>query len=271
MSEFSDTHEEEPVVPIIIDNVGIASLSLKPLYFRGYWLIPTVTASIDLTRRRRGVHISRIAKLIHDLLNADSFDYNVIDNLAIRILETHSEAKHSKIIFKADVAGSESNLSITYRVSARSDGVFKRASEARVTVLNACPCALRVSTAISGKPYTHMQKTRVRVMIETLSCVDPLDIGLYIEKTFTTMKNVLSRLEEYKVITELYEKPLFNEDIVRLTIKLIYDKFREKLDSGDRITVSALSYETIHTFKIYSHISRRINELDEELTRSVKT
>lgn len=268
MNNIFDTHDEKPTVPLTVDNIGITRLMLKPLHFRGYWLIPTLSAFIELSKRRRGAHISRITRLVHQILNNTSFGYDVIDSLAIKLLETHEEVGRSRVVFKARVAGSESNLSIRYEASAERGGLEKRVSEARITLINACPCALTVSRAISGEPYTHMQKTRVRVVVETKNLIDPLDIGLTLEGVFPITKNILTRLEEYKVIAEVYEKPLFNEDISRLTIKLIYEKFRKVLADNDRIIVSALSYETIHTYRIYSCLFRKISELDDEFASS---
>lgn len=268
MNRVFDTHDEEPAISLSIGDAGILNLALKPLNLRGYWLIPTLTASIELSKHKRGVHVSRIAKLVLEAFNNESFDYEVVDNLAEKLLETHSETCRSKVVFKAKIAGSENNLFIAYRVVARRGGIDRRASEAGATVLNACPCALNVSTSICGKPYTHMQKTRIRAVLFTKSFIDPLEMGLTIVKSFTSMRNVLNRYEEYRLIAELYDKPLFNEDIVRLTTKALYEAFRDKLSGGDRIKVSAVSFETLHTYRIYSRLSRRIHELDEELVNN---
>ncbi|MEM0355618.1 MAG: GTP cyclohydrolase, FolE2/MptA family [Desulfurococcaceae archaeon] len=268
MTRLVDIHDEEPGIPLLIEDAGILNLRIKPLRTSNYWLIPTLSASIELSRHKRGVHISRIARLVLETFNDEYFDYNLIDSLAEKLLDTHSETNRARVVLKARVAGSESNQSILYCVVAHRNGIDKRISGSGVTVLNACPCALNVSTTIFGKPYTHMQKTRIKTLIVTRNFVNPLELGLIIEKTFTTMKNVLNRLDEYRMIAQLYDKPLFNEDIVRLTAKLVYENYRDRLRENDKLRISVVSYETIHTFRVYSKLSRRICELDEELALS---
>ncbi|MGQ4891381.1 MAG: GTP cyclohydrolase MptA [Candidatus Njordarchaeia archaeon] len=76
---------------------------------------------------------------------------------------------------------------------------------------------------------------------------------------------ILKREDEQFMVIEAHRKPRFTEDVVRVAIGKLVEKFKDVIPGDSYITVSQRNFESIHSHDVYSEIRGCFSELEKEL------
>lgn len=261
-----DVHSQKPLYELRINKAGLKKVRLPPVVHGSYWLIPVVSAYVDVPSHRRGIHVSRLYKAIYTVFNElGRLDHEFLATLASRLLETHEESLVAEASFSAlaitKVGDSEYKGSrrIYAKQAVWRSGKAVKYSAASLLVSSACPCALEVSEYLYGKPYTHNSKMRVTAVLKSSTSVpDPLELLDYLASTLREPINYLNRLGEARFAMEVTSSPMFAEDVARLVVKSIVEKYKGSLGVDGVVAVRVKSVEPFHEYDLEVWTSRSV-------------
>jgi GTP cyclohydrolase I len=241
-----------------LDEVGIRQLKLPvgiPERTGGRQMsVGTFTLAVSLAADRRGIHMSRLVEIVHDLAP------NFTPDRALAALEDMSRREEAdrarlEVVFpffrrkKAPVSGRESLLDYTVtwtgaRCAAAPSG-WSWILAVPVTTL--CPCSREIS--LYG---AHSQRARVTLALTPQTAVD-IETGLDLVEAHASAElfALLKRSDEKYVTERAFERPRFAEDLARDIACALRD---DRRFTHFRVTVE--NFETIHNHSAFASVSR---------------
>ena len=240
---------------VAINRVGIRALKLPMMFKEGAAASPTVgewDAATDLAADRRGTHMSRLVRVLHD--NSRECDFASFTRLPHRLkekleaTECFLSVRFSCFVEKtAPVSGEKGFLdsTVVFIAHHRADGVQRQLLQVAVPVTSLCPCSKAIS-----KYGAHNQRSLVTLTVEPSVDIRALDLIAMVETGASCeLFSVLKRGDERHVTEKAYDNPKFVEDILRdLAVAL------QRENSAAHFRVEAENFESIHNHSAYGVI-----------------
>ncbi len=284
MVNIPDVQDWEANVPIPIDMVGFKNIKIPAgriiLGGLDLILIPRFDVYIDLSKNKRGIHISRLYQAILETIKDYSEKTVKLDDLgreiAKKLLEENPESSKAYVdaeleaYYKAESPITKSKsyepfkIYVKVRASKKSEKIeMLQFIGVESEGLTSCPCAREViKTLYPGIDTTHMQRTRVRVFIQHPEDVEIniLDLLNIVKSSFSSpLYSYLKRIDEAKVVADSLESAKFVEDTLREVVKKVIEKW-SNLPDNSRIYVEVESIESIHPQNIRAYTKISVGE-----------
>jgi len=270
--ELPDVHSEKPTFPLRVNKIGLTGVKLPPFNTGGGVFIPVFNIYVELPEHLKGAHLSRLYRVLannYEILVGKGFE-GLVD-LALKALEVNDYAGKAYVEVHGDyltrIGEKPFHLILGSGVSVERIGKKPEwFSEVEVESVTACPCAMKVSLTLFNKPFTHMQKAKVKVRLETGGKhVSPIRVAEVLISVLNPPVNLLTRREEAVFIQKILENPEFTEDIARKITVILLKSLGGVLDSNHFIHVKVESMETIHQYHVESLITGYVKEFLKEL------
>lgn len=256
--------DNRPQVQEDLERVGVTNLRtivLTEWKGRKYTFTPRIELTIDLDRKKRGAHMSRLVESITETIEEEIvLRHGSIEEVGKSILE-RLEKKHP---FQRAQISMETDLVIprktpkTHKTTMESYGVYVNVSYAggdyrktlRVSVTGntACPHAMEQT-----KGKTHIQRAEAVLELNTSydNMIDLEDMVDCVEKVFPSeIYSLLKTEDEVYVVRKMHANPKFVEDVTRGVIDASRKRF-----PGCRIRVKTISQESIHRHDVIAESS----------------
>ncbi|MCQ2052618.1 MAG: GTP cyclohydrolase MptA [archaeon] len=245
-------------------------------------LVCTIDVSVDLPADQKGSHMSRNLEVIREIISENIINpVTGIEDLAVQIskllLEKHEYATIANVnieaeYFKNSVTPHGKKTTEIYTLiggacDQRGQTIHKTVG-VRCIGMAACPCAQENITQTLGcskkwPVITHNQRNICSVMItmdENVS-IEADDLIDLINESFSSPTfELLKRDDEAAVVIDAHNNPKFVEDIVRVVLKKITDRYSDVPDDV-RITVRSESEESIHKHNAFAEKTTTMAEL----------
>lgn len=232
---------------IYLMNVGVSQYKL-PITVNNQHTIATAKLGVSLSSSQRGIHMSRLCRLLETIDIVNNYTIQQILETAVREMPSdrsellintgifvEKEAPISKIISKMYC-----DLFIRGNYS---DGKISISHEIRIPITSLCPCSKAIS-----KYGAHNQRGTIAVEFIDIDTGDYPSIIQLLEKAASSeIFEVLKRYDEKYVTEHAYENPKFVEDIVRDVILTCNNFFPKKLKS-----VETINEESIHSHNAFA-------------------
>ncbi len=263
-TKFIETQELQPNYPIELKDVGIKDFKTLLTIKRKnniYRYLATVELTINLTKQKKGAHLSRLARSITEILTDETHAHYSVEEMAIhtlnRLAERHVFQDGKMQIFfeyAHETTTPVSNLK-SLEVYPITITTFKRNSTGflhKITVSSlgntSCPHALAVA---NGK-RTHIQRAKASLTIESTTKHMPKFSTLIeiLEASFSSPTFAILKTEDEQwVVNQMFKNPLFCEDVAR---NLLYRADEAFKDVPCNIFVEVVSEESIHKHDVIS-------------------
>ena len=251
------TQDSKPNYEVYLTNVGVKNLkTFIKINQDGnkYRFIADVEVVVDLPPNLKGVHMSRLVESVTEILADETLnEAKGFDDLTERILQTLKERftyKMSFIRFKFDYAyevmtpvsnrRSVEVYPVEYYTSRNSEIFHKLTVKASGNT--ACPHAL----AVAEGQRTHVQRARSSLTItgKKGDIPDVKEVIDVLENSFSSPTfSVLKTVDEAWVVKNMFENPLFVEDVCRNILAKANAKFP---DAKINFEAEVVSEESIH-------------------------
>jgi GTP cyclohydrolase FolE2 len=241
----------------------------------------TVRARTGVPADKRGIHTSRIGRLVAD---ASLERYPDLQSYATRLARAIHDAEYGLrcevevggvLSYVEEVAGwtetkdkrSLEQIEIGARAVIEDERVVQHASLA-VNHITACPCVqqtykhalqeakgdVRDALSVVAPLLTHSQRCRTRVELEDLDGPLPLAVLLdTLDRVVYRVQNTLPREHELALVYRAHRSPQFIEDAVRQVLAGVRLRLGERFPAS-RVRVQSVSYESIHDYDIAAEI-----------------
>lgn len=285
--EYMDIHNCSPKTNIYLNRVGITNV-LKPVLIerptRKVALTAKINAYIALPPEQKGVHMSRSAEVINEIVEesilkpAKSLE-ELCKDISKELLARHeytdyAETEAEATYFLERRSGSRNNME-SYKLLARA--IAKRNSKVRKMVgvevlgMTACPCAMETirETFMKNKKIdktptiTHNQRNITTLIIEVPENYD-VEANNLIEIVESSLSSptyeILKKNEEGNMVYAAHLNPKFVEDVVReVLIKVL--SFYKNLPDEALVSVKSISEESIHKHDAFAERITTMGEL----------
>jgi GTP cyclohydrolase FolE2 len=270
-----DTQDQSPVVSLSLDEVGLTDFITQVSITRGtkvYRYQTTVSVVIDLPPSRKGAHLSRFVESISEILSSEVHVHYSLEKMSTHVLETlnkrHPYEKGSitlKFIFFTNKTTPVSQRSSIENYQAQLTTWWDHGKITHKLTLGtygstACPHALSQNLA----NRTHIQRAYAEISCkgETKDIPDMEDITRILDESFSAPTfSLLKAEDEQWIINQMWENPLFVEDVTRNLLQLALKHFsNRKLE----IQAKVISQESIHKHNIISKGSTRTDSLENK-------
>jgi len=256
--------DNKPQVQEDLKRVGVTNLRtviLAEWKGRKYTLTPKIELTIDLDKKRRGAHMSRLVESITETIAEETIlRHGSIEEVGKSILE-RLEKKHpfrmARILMDADLViprktpqtGKTTMESYGVLVEVSSvGGVYQKTLGVRVVGNTVCPHAMEQT---KGKTHIQRAETLLEVSSEYDKTIDLEDLVDCVEKEFPSeVYSLLKTEDEVYVVEKMHQNPKFVEDVTRGVI----DSAR-RMFPGCRIHVRTISQESIHRHDVIAESS----------------
>jgi len=249
-----DTQDESPDVRIGLERVGVTNLKtpIRTVWRgRSYYFTPNIEITIDLDRRRKGIHMSRLIEAITEAVeeetlksrgSIEAIEKRVLDRLAKRHPYRRGEIRMAAdfVVYRR-TPSSRRKTAETHgiEVAVMRDG-RKYRKRLKVTVIGNTVCPHSMVTA--GRP--HIQRAVGELTVETdyARMVGLEEMVECVEESFSSPVYTLLKTSDEKALVEMmFDNPRFVEDVTRGMLDAAKARFR-----GARIRAKAVSQESIH-------------------------
>ena len=247
-------------------------------------LICTIDVFVDLPADQKGSHMSRNLEVIREIVTESTCKpvtgiEDLAANISKMLLKKHEYATTANVnieaeYFKGSVTPHGKTTTEVYKlvgraVNSRDKGISKTLG-VQCIGMTACPCAQEnvAQTLGCSKEWpviTHNQRNVCTVVMtmddkEQIEADDLIDI---VNSSFSSPTfELLKRDDEAAVVINAHENPRFVEDMVRIVLKKIVDKYPQLPDDVE-ITVRSESEESIHKHNAFAERSAVMGELRE--------
>jgi GTP cyclohydrolase-4 len=298
--KMKDTQESEPPVYIELNRVGVKGVKktiIRKKDGRYNVLLATIDVFIDLPPHKKGIHMSRNLEVTNEIIErAVGPEVEDIELLCIGIAKSclkKQEAKRAEVEIHADYSLPRTTPSsgtptqekyelISKAVAWREGDAIKvrRSIGAVAEGLTVCPCSIESVQHYVGENFqidrkviaelplaSHNQRGRGTLIVETDEDerVEANDIVEIIENAMSSpLYEVLKRKDELKVVVDAHRKPRFVEDVLRMMIKGLTEKYSNLSDNA-YIIARQENYESIHRHNTYAEKTGFYGEIKEEL------
>ncbi len=252
-----DTQDEQPKHRIQLKKVGVKNLKTFLMTKKGglrHHIIAKVELTIDLPADTKGVHMSRLIESMAEVISDEFSLHKSIEEIQIHILDSLRRRhffNRAEIKFdfdfgytsKTPVSGKRTwEVCDVTSVTVKENGKpFIHDISVRVTGNTVCPHSM-----VNNGGMTHMQRA-----IGTLRVIGTTDqVPSYgsmievIENSFSSRTYSLLKLEdEMHVTKQMYDNPLFVEDVCRGILQNASDTYKDRILD---MFAEARSLESIH-------------------------
>ncbi|MGB9827419.1 GTP cyclohydrolase I FolE2 [Thermosphaera chiliense] len=272
--ELPDVHSEKPAFPILVSRVGLTGVKLPPFKAGNGIFTPVFNIYVELPKHLKGAHLSRLYRVLtsnYEIMEEKGFEGLAF--LAFKALEANAYAGKSYVEVYGDYLTRINDIPFHLRLGSgvsldRATNKLEWFSEVETETVTSCPCAMKVSLHLFNTPFTHMQKAKVKVRVETDDKhISPIKIGELLTRVLNTPVNLLSRKEEAVFVQKIFVNPEFTEDVARRIFVTLIKGFKDTLDSNHYISVKVESLETIHQYHVESLITGYVKEFLNELEK----
>jgi GTP cyclohydrolase-4 len=303
--KMKDTQESEPPVYIELNRVGVKGIKKTIIRKKnGNYnvLLATINVFIDLPSHKKGIHMSRNLEVTNEIIERSiGPEVEDIELLCIAIAKSclqKQEATRAEVEMHADyslprttpVTGTptqEKYELIAMAVAWREGDEIKvrRSIGAVAEGLTVCPCSIESVQHFVSENFqierkvvaelplaSHNQRGKGTLIVETDEDerVEANDIVEIIEDAMSSpLYEVLKRKDELKVVVDAHRKPRFVEDVLRMMIKGLTEKYPDLSDNA-YITARQENYESIHRHNTYAEKTGFYGEIKEELNGNDK-
>lgn len=240
---------------MLINDVGVRALKLPVLFDEDSIKRPSVgewSVSTNLPAERRGTHMSRLVRILHDtagLLSYPGF-CRLPDLLCSRLDATACFVSVHFTYFMekaAPISGEKGLLDIGVRFVARREasGDERFLMQVVAPVTSLCPCSKAIS-----KYGAHNQRSHITLSVEPRAGLLVRDLVAMAETGASSeLFSILKRVDERHVTEQAYSNPKFVEDIVRdLAVSL------QRAEEIRNYRIEAENFESIHNHSAYAVI-----------------
>lgn len=247
--------DDKPEIMESLRKVGIANLKtivLTNWKGRKYNFVPEIELTVDLDSERKGVHMSRLVEAITECIeqeaeirhgSLESVEKEVLERLKMRHPFKCAElSMKTDLVIQRKTPVTKKTTMETYGVEVKliaENGGYRKVLKVRVAGNTVCPHAMN---ECCGK--THIQRAIGALEIECAyeKVVDLEDMIDSVEESFPSRVYTLLKTEDEKhVVKNMFENPMFVEDVTRAILKNAKKRF-----SGCRIRAKTISEESIH-------------------------
>jgi len=240
-------------------------------------LFCSIDVFVDLPSTQKGSHLSRNLEAINEAVGRSMVGplagIEVIAADICRALrEKHEYSTYAEVHLVADYfmerpgPSGKRNLEafkiMAKAISRNSDGL-KKMIGVEVIGMTACPCAMEtVREQYRGKVVfeddlpviSHNQRNIATLMVEVPEeyDVEANDLIEIVEASFSSPTyEVLKRSDEAKVVLQAHQHPMFVEDVVRMVLSKVLERYGN-LPDDVLITVRSESEESIHKHNAFA-------------------
>ncbi|UCE13676.1 MAG: GTP cyclohydrolase I FolE2 [Candidatus Heimdallarchaeota archaeon] len=271
-----ETQDQIPVISLSLDEVGVTDFQTQVSITRGtkiYRYQPTVSVVINLPPSRKGAHLSRFVESISEILSSEVQVHYSLEEMSVHVLkklnERHPFEKGSislEFIFFTTRTTPVSRRSSLENYNAHLTTWLDKEEILHQLTLGtygstACPHAL------SQNPthYTHIQRAYAEISLKgpTPNIPDMEDVSVILDKSFSAPTfSLLKTEDEQWVVNQMWENPLFVEDVTRNLLQLASKHFS---DQKLEIRAKTVSQESIHKHNIMSKGSIRNSDYGSDI------
>jgi GTP cyclohydrolase IV len=251
---MKDTQDKRPNVERSLDRVGITNLK-TPIHTtwrgRDYYFTPSIEIVIDLDKRKKGVHMSRLVEAIAEAVEEETqrpgasieeIEKHILDSLRRRHPFRRGEVKMETDFIvqkKTPVSGKRTTEAHRIEAAVIKDGRGYR-KRLKVKVLGNTVCPHSMVTA--GMPHIQRAVGELEVDAAYDDMVDLEEMVECVEKSFSSEVYTLLKTEDERyVVRKMHDNPKFVEDVAREILHRARKKFKNA-----RIRSKVVSHESIH-------------------------
>jgi len=296
-----DIQESEPPVYIKINRVGVKGVKktiIRKKNGRYTVLHGAIDVFIDLPETKKGIHMSRNLEVVNEIIESATErkieDAEVLCiEIAKKILEKQTTATSAEVIINAEYTlprktpvlhlQTQEKYELTAKALAWREGnkiKIRRSIGAGVEGLTVCPCSIEAVREYVSKNYnidkntlvhlplaSHNQRGKGTLIVETDEDyrVEADELIAIIENSMSSpIYEVLKREDELKVVLDAHKKPRFAEDVLRLMIKGLVQKY-PTLPGSSYIIAMQENYESIHRHNVFAERTGFFSEIKKEM------
>ncbi len=259
LDNLNKMQDMEPGIKEDLERVGIANLkTLVVTSWRGkrYKFVPEIELTIDLCKKRRGAHMSRLVESISEIIEEEALmPHKSLEELERRILdrlrEKHNYKKGSismvtDLVIEKSTPVTKKKTMETHKILIevfKDNRKYKKTLQVEVLGNTLCPHAMEKS---HGK--SHIQRAKAILRIRTdydkdIALEEMVDV---VEKSFPSEVYTLLKIEDERyVVNKMFKNPMFVEDVTRSILKNAKNRFK-----NCRIWVRVTSEESIHRHNV---------------------
>lgn len=259
LDNLNKMQDMEPGIKEDLERVGIANLkTLVVTSWRGkrYKFVPEIELTIDLCKKRRGAHMSRLVESISEIIEEEALmPHKSLEELERKILdrlrEKHNYKKGSismvtDLVIEKTTPITKKKTMETHKILIevfKDNRKYKKTLQVEVLGNTLCPHAMEKS---DGK--SHIQRAKAILRIKTdydkdIALEDMVDV---VEKSFPSEVYTLLKIEDERyVVNKMFKNPMFVEDVTRSILKNAKNRFK-----NCRIWVRVTSEESIHRHNV---------------------
>ena len=300
MIDMKDTQESDPPVYIELNRVGVKGIKKTIIRKKdGNYnvLLATINVFIDLPSHKKGIHMSRNLEVTNEIIErAIGPEIEDIELLCVAIakkclekqestraeVEMHADYSLPRITPYSKTPTQEKYELISKAVAWREgDSVKVRRSIGAVAEgMTVCPCSIETvrhyvsqnfeidEKTIKKLPLaSHNQRGRGTLIVETDEDerVEANDLVDVIEEAMSSpLYEVLKRKDEQKVVVDAHNKPRFVEDVLRMIVKGLVEKYPD-LSDGAYVIARQENFESIHRHNTYAEKTGFYSDIKNEL------
>lgn len=300
---IKDTQESKPPVYMKLERVGVKDVKKTIIRKRGEQyniLHATISAFIDLMPTKKGIHMSRNLEVINEIIEKtigpEVEDTELLCIAIAKEILQRQKATRAEVEIVADYAlpretpalkvPTQENYEILSRAVAwqSDDGIkVRRSIGMAVEGMTVCPCsseAIRDYVAekfdldkelIEELPLaSHNQRGKATLIVETDEDyrVEADDLVTIIEDAMSSpLYEVPKRTDELQVVLDAHKKPRFVEDVLRLMLKGIAEKYPTLPDNA-YIIARQENFESIHRHNAFGEKTGFFSEIKNELNEN---
>lgn len=239
---------------VAINRVGVRALRLPMMFYEDDNGQPTVgewEAATDLAHERRGTHMSRLVRILHDRGQQLGFDKfcqlptTLMSSLSARACFVAVNFPFF-IAKTAPISGEKGFIDVRAKIfCAAQQGGQRNLLQVSVPVTSLCPCSKAIA-----KYGAHNQRSNIIITVE-IDARSPLrirDLVAMAEGSASCgLYSVLKRGDEKMVTETAYDNPKFVEDIIRdLAV------YMERAGDIKNYRVAAENFESIHNHSAFA-------------------
>jgi GTP cyclohydrolase-4 len=256
--------DNKPQVQEDLERVGVTNLRtivLTEWKGRKYTFTPKIELTIDLDKKRRGAHMSRLVESITETIGEEivlrhgSLE-DVGKSILLRLEKKHPYQKaqvslETDLVIPKKTPKTGKNTMESYGVFvevSHTGGIYRKTLRVNVLGNTVCPHAMQQT---GGK--THIQRAEAMLELETAydKIIDLEDMVDCVEKAFPSeIYSLLKTEDEIYVVEKMHSNPKFVEDVTRTIIDAARKRF-----PGCRIRVKTISQESIHRHDVIAESS----------------
>ena len=286
-----------PSFPRNLKWVGIKGLKCY-VYFKPIFetdsnpkaLLCNIDIYTSLSRDRRGVHLSRLSQELINLSEKKIWDIAVFCKELADNVRKSQKQQCSKINLKTDYVIKNTTsltskntlvpLQIGMRVITSGDHTYYQSILSSKTIV-VCPCGIEMFKTVlkhnanrnsSNSHFpSHSQRATIKLSVTSSIPVAHKELFEIIASVTPILGTTLKRPDEFDLLNNVFNNPMFCEDLVRVTLEKA-DKYFKNKDIS-RIDVTVLSDESIHPYSVFTqgdirggkeHLGNKFEDIVEE-------